>query len=52
MLELRATEATAFIAELLRKSGAPPLHATVVAEHLVESSLLGVHSHGLIRVPQ
>ena len=52
MPQLQATDATAFLAELLEKSGAPPRHARVVAEHLVESSRLGVHSHGLIRVPQ
>ena len=52
MPELKATDAAAFVALLLRKCGAPPRHATVVAEHLVESSRLGVHSHGLIRVPQ
>lgn len=49
---LQATDATAFVGALLRKSGATPAHATVVAEHLVENSRLGVHSHGLIRVPQ
>jgi hydroxycarboxylate dehydrogenase B len=52
MLTLEPTGASAFVAALLRKSGAPPGHASVVAEHLVESSRLGVHSHGLIRVPQ
>ena len=52
MLTLQATEATDFVAALLLKSGAPAAHATVVAEHLVESSRLGVHSHGMIRVPQ
>ena len=52
ILTLQATEATAFVAALLRKCGAPPGHAGVVAAHLVESSLLGVHSHGMIRVPQ
>jgi uncharacterized oxidoreductase len=52
MLTLEATDAAAFVAALLRKSGAPRGHASVVAEHLVECSRLGVHSHGLIRVPQ
>lgn len=52
MPELEATDAAAFVAVLLRKCGAPARHATVVAEHLVENSRLGVHSHGLIRVPQ
>lgn len=52
MLTLKATDAAGFVDALLRKSGAPPAHSTVVAEHLVENSRLGVHSHGLIRVPQ
>jgi hydroxycarboxylate dehydrogenase B len=52
MLTIKAKTASEFITVLLRKSGAPPGHATVVAEHLVESSRLGLHSHGLIRVPQ
>jgi uncharacterized oxidoreductase len=52
MLTLEVNEATAFVGALLRKSGSPPAHARIVAEHLVESSRLGVHSHGMIRVPQ
>ena len=47
-----AADAAAFTTALLRKSGSPPSHARVVADHLVENSRLGVHSHGLIRVPQ
>jgi LDH2 family malate/lactate/ureidoglycolate dehydrogenase len=49
---LRASDAVGFVTALLQKCGSPPRHATAVAEHLVESSRLGVHSHGLIRVPQ
>jgi len=45
-------DATALVTRLLRKSGAPAKHAAVVADHLVDSSRRGVHSHGLIRVPQ
>ena len=52
MLTLKAKTASDFVTALLRVSGASPRHATVVAEHLVESSRLGLHSHGLIRVPQ
>ena len=37
---------------LLRSIGSPPSHARTVAGHLVENSRLGIHSHGLIRVPQ
>jgi uncharacterized oxidoreductase len=49
---LKATDAASFITALLQKSGSPSTHAGVVAGHLVENSRLGVHSHGLIRVPQ
>jgi uncharacterized oxidoreductase len=49
---LKATDASTFIAALLRKSGSPPSHAQIVAGHLIENSRLGIHSHGLIRVPQ
>src|SRR5437660_87147 len=52
MLTVRASDADSLVARLFRKSGALPSHANVVARHLVESSQLGVHSHGLIRVPQ
>ncbi len=52
MLTLRPEDATSLVRRLFRKSGAPANHATLVADHLVESSRLGVHSHGLIRVPQ
>ena len=39
-------------AKLFVAIGAPPSAAEVVARHLVESDLVGVHSHGLMRVPQ
>ena len=39
-------------AALLRKSGSPESHARIVAAHLVENSRLGIHSHGILRVPQ
>jgi LDH2 family malate/lactate/ureidoglycolate dehydrogenase len=37
---------------LLVAYGAPHAHASVVVTHLVESNLLGLHSHGVIRLPQ
>jgi LDH2 family malate/lactate/ureidoglycolate dehydrogenase len=37
---------------LLIAYGATSAHATVVVNHLVESSLFGLHSHGVIRLPQ
>ena len=44
--------ATGFTAELLAAGGADSASAGTVAEHLVESDLCGVPSHGLLRVPQ
>jgi uncharacterized oxidoreductase len=32
--------------------GAPPAEANLVAEHLVESSVMGIDSHGVMRIPQ
>jgi len=40
------------VTTLLRKSGATGSTARTVAAHLTENSRLGIHSHGLIRVPQ
>ena len=37
---------------LLRHGRATPEHARVVMEHLVTSSAMGLHSHGVMRVPQ
>jgi len=34
------------------QAGAPADNARAVAEHLVESSLMGLHSHGVIRIPE
>src|SRR2546421_4932476 len=40
------------VVDLFVAQGAPPAHAEIVADHLIESSRMGLHSHGLIRVPQ
>ena len=40
------------VVNLFVAQGAPPAHAEIVANHLIESSRMGLHSHGLIRVPQ
>src|SRR5207247_11082878 len=40
------------VVDLFVAQGAPPAHAEIVAGHLIESSRMGLHSHGLIRVPQ
>ncbi len=37
---------------LLEHAGAPSPHARIVSDHLLEASLMGLHSHGIIRVPQ
>lgn len=39
-------------ASLFEAAGAPPLEASLVAEHLVTSSLMGLDSHGVLRVPE
>jgi uncharacterized oxidoreductase len=38
--------------QLFQAAGAPKSHAETVADHLLESSLMGLHSHGIIRVPE
>ena len=37
---------------LLERSGALPEHAQIVVEHLVAASAMGLHSHGIVRIPQ
>jgi LDH2 family malate/lactate/ureidoglycolate dehydrogenase len=52
MISLQSHAATAYATNLLAGAGASPDNARVVAEHLVASDLRGVHTHGLLRVPQ
>jgi hydroxycarboxylate dehydrogenase B len=52
MIPLQRHVATAYATDLLVGAGAGPDNARVVADHLVASDLRGVHSHGLLRVPQ
>jgi uncharacterized oxidoreductase len=40
------------VTSIFEKAGAPPLHARLVANHLVESNVIGYDSHGILRVPQ
>jgi hydroxycarboxylate dehydrogenase B len=40
------------VTSIFEKSGAPELHARQVAQHLVESNVIGYDSHGVLRVPQ
>ena len=41
-----------FARSLFEAYGATRENAAIVGDHLVESSLVGMHSHGLIRIPQ
>ena len=38
--------------DIFKACGAPSSEAEIVAEHLVTSSLMGLDSHGIIRIPQ
>ena len=38
--------------DIFGKLGASTEEARIVAEHLVEASLCGVDSHGMMRIPQ
>jgi LDH2 family malate/lactate/ureidoglycolate dehydrogenase len=49
---LDRTTAIQFASALLVASGARQSGAEIVAQHLVESDLADVHSHGLLRIPQ
>jgi LDH2 family malate/lactate/ureidoglycolate dehydrogenase len=37
---------------LLERAGADPASARIVMDHVVASSVMGLHSHGVMRVPQ
>lgn len=41
-----------FGSALLEHGGALPEHARIVMDHLITSSAMGLHSHGVMRVPQ
>ena len=51
-LDIKADEAIAVVASILRASGCADDVAMLVAEHLADASLCGVESHGLMRVMQ
>jgi LDH2 family malate/lactate/ureidoglycolate dehydrogenase len=46
-----AAELTARVVRIFERLDVPFEDARIVAEHLVEADLRGVHSHGVIRVP-
>jgi hydroxycarboxylate dehydrogenase B len=41
-----------FADQLLLRAGAPPEHASVVTNHLIEADTMGLPSHGIMRIPQ
>jgi LDH2 family malate/lactate/ureidoglycolate dehydrogenase len=51
-LHVPAADMLAIGCALLERTGAPPQHARIVMEHLVTSSAMGLHSHGVMRIPQ
>jgi uncharacterized oxidoreductase len=52
MPKLDAEKLELFVRELFRVAEVPDEHAAIVAEHLVTSSMMGMHSHGLMRVTE
>ncbi len=46
------TDLRKFAQKIFEACGSPAVDAAIVANHLVDASLLGVDSHGLIRIPQ
>ena len=48
---VQAAELRERVARIFERLGAPAEEAAIVAHHLVEADLRGVHSHGVIRVP-
>jgi len=47
-----ADEVMALGQALLERAGAPAKHARIVMDHLIESSRMALHSHGVMRIPQ
>jgi hydroxycarboxylate dehydrogenase B len=41
-----------FGTEFFTACGSPPAEAAIVADHLVESNLMGYDSHGMVRCPE
>ncbi|MCY7419320.1 MAG: Ldh family oxidoreductase [Chloroflexi bacterium] len=37
---------------ILERAGVPSEHAQIVMDHLADASAMGLHSHGLMRIPQ
>ncbi|MCC6177501.1 MAG: Ldh family oxidoreductase [Chloroflexi bacterium] len=51
MRMIGAEELQGKVRRIFERLNVPPGDAAIVAEHLVEADLRGVHSHGVIRVP-
>jgi hydroxycarboxylate dehydrogenase B len=49
---VRAADVLTLGRRLLERAGALPEHAQIVVEHLVAASTMGLHSHGIVRIPQ
>ena len=49
---LKADEATPVLVDILHSYGCAPEPSSVIAEHLVDSDLSGVESHGVMRILQ
>ncbi len=52
MRRIPAEQLTAIARRLLKAAGAGDDETEVVVEELIETSLIGLDSHGIIRVPQ
>jgi len=52
MQKIVATVIEPFVAEIFRAAGSDTVEAATIAAHLVEASLMGHDSHGLLRIPK
>jgi uncharacterized oxidoreductase len=52
MPTLQETDLKQFVQEIFRSCGAPENEAAIVADHLISANLMGVDSHGVIRIAQ
>jgi len=52
MLRFRADQLSVLCASMFRRVGVPDADAELVADHLVESGLLGHDTHSVLRLPQ
>jgi LDH2 family malate/lactate/ureidoglycolate dehydrogenase len=51
-VRVRAADVLTLGRALLERAGAPPEHAQIIVEHLIAASAMGLHSHGIMRIPQ